>query len=361
MFCKNCGKEIKEGSAKCEFCGQILSESIVDKSSLEKVKIKLKCSKKVTLIISVVCLLLVGMLIVFKMIPNTPKLEQLKTDFSNDIFDREEYVISEFDVVSETDGKERQYKAIIDVVYDDGTVEYQEQYELIYNKYSDWIFESCNSYKKEKWESHPIISPEITDCEKELKEYGFDAIKQLEEKSKIDLKNGEAKIYFRTETNKPIGKTSGDIEISMAFDFDEKKWIITNQNVAENFVVKTDFLKKWGGSSKPIVEKSPLGAPYDTETFSIKITELDEINAKAILLIGDKEYKLSGTIEKNDTFGFSHSVYLRCDNNAISVEGELYLDGNFDAKIYTHPKGLDERMYGDIARAYIYKLTMNLK
>lgn len=62
----------------------------------------------------------------------TPNIEQLKSDFISEVLKDEKYSISKFDVINETDGKNDNYNAIIDVTYDYDNVEYHRQYEFFY-------------------------------------------------------------------------------------------------------------------------------------------------------------------------------------------------------------------------------------
>ena len=164
MFCKNCGKENSDGSQVCKFCGQNLTSSVTENSVKPVVNTK-KSKKPKILIISVIVILalLVGGVLFFMFRTTTPNIEQLKSDFISEVLKDEKYSISKFDVINETDGKNDNYNAIIDVTYDYDNVEYHRQYELFYKKYKEWVFADSSDYNEDTWEVKPTPAPSASD------------------------------------------------------------------------------------------------------------------------------------------------------------------------------------------------------
>ncbi len=334
MFCKNCGKENSDGSQVCKFCGQDLTGSITKNPVESTVKSK-KSKKTKVVIISVIVILalLVGGTLFFMFRTTTPNIEQLKSDLISEVLKDEKYSISKFDVTNETDGKNDNYNAIIDVTYDYDNVEYHRQYELFYKKYKEWVFADSSDYNKDTWEVKPIGTPSASDytkiCKLKVSDViQYDKFEPVDSKTTADLESKTATFVFNVEKNTEILKISG--EINFYFNFNDKsgKWEYQDFSYADSYNKKYDLMKTWTGNGRPYLFAKGTG---DEVTFKFETTKCEEESIQGVLTYNDEKHDLTGTI--SDTSNNLVTLVLYDKNEKIKFTMHIKSDGSASADV----------------------------
>lgn len=326
MFCKNCGKENSDGLQVCKFCGKDLASSVTEISAEPMANTKKSKRTKIIIIsIIVILALLVGGGLFFMFRTTTPNTEQLKSDFISEVLKDEKYSISKFDVTNETDGKNNNYNAIIDVTYDYDNVEYHRQYELFYKKYKEWVLADSNDYNKDTWEVKPIGMPSASDytkiCKLKVSDVQYDKFEPVDSKTTVDLENKTATFVFSVEKNTEILKISGDINFYFNFNDKSGKWEYLDFSYADSYNKKYDLMKTWTGNGEPYLFAKGTG---DEVTFKFETTKYDDKSIQGVLSYGDKKYELTGTT----TDASGSFIMLDLHNKSEKKEFEMWV--NFD-------------------------------
>lgn len=364
MFCKNCGKDVVDGSEKCEFCGQDFSKPVEKSTPVGNL---LKKSKQNKLLFGgVLCgiILVVAGLIIFLNLPNTPTIEQLKSDFVDEVLRDEGFEITTFDIISDSDEKNEQYNATVNIVYDNTKTEHRRKYEFVYKKYDEWVLLEIEPYEEENWNKLPVSSPTISEykelCKNSLSDIGYAVFEPIEEKTIVDLDNAETTVYFNVESQNTLGKISGNIIFLLKYNFEEEKWKIDNVSPSEDYSIQTNFLNIWSGSAQPLVKKDFWGNQYATESFVFEIIKHEGTQAEGILTFNNEKHKLTGTIEPSSKFGISSSINLD-DNGDFGISGHIKNNGEMSVRIDTKNKADKISWEGDGARRYLYDVILKLQ
>ena len=340
MFCKNCGKENTDGSQVCKFCGQDLMKTGLENNSekaVETTESNKKSKKTKIIIISVILILvlLVGFALFFMFRTTTPDIEQLKSDFTSEVFKDDKYSISEFNITSESDGKNDQYKAIADVTYSDNNVEYHRQYEFVYNKYKEWILDDVNSFSKDSWKIIPIAIPSATDyteiCQSSVpNRIQYDTFTPIDSKTTADLNSGKATFVFSVEKNTVIQKISGEIEFHFSFNDKNGKWELSDSSYADSYNEQYDLVKTWSGKGQPYLFTN---RDDNFTNFEFKVTKYEEDSVEGVLTYNNKNYNMSGSVSKSpDSFA---ALNLQNISDKKSIEMRIHFDGSANANIDT--------------------------
>lgn len=340
MFCKNCGKENENGSLSCKFCGQDFTKTVSENISGEPTgnittTNKLRINKILIVGIIVIFVLLFSCVLFFMFRTSTPDIEQLKKDFVEEILENKEYSITEFKIISETDGKNDEYKAITEIVYDDTDIEYHRQYEFIYNKYKEWVLVDICAYDKESWQTLPIAVPSASDYTEECEEYlkienEYDHFSPVESKTTADLDSGKATFVFSVEKDTAIQDISGEIEFYFSFNEESGEWEMSDYAYADSYSVQYDLINTWSGDGYPYL----LTESEDNKVnFVFEITKYENEIVEGVLKYDGKSYILSGTL--SDTSGEYVVLKLSNENEKKSISLSLQYDGNATADIDT--------------------------
>lgn len=356
MFCKNCGKEIKDGCTVCEFCGRDLSKK--DEVNNKK----LKFSRKT--IITIGALLIVSIILFMIFRHNTPRVKELKADFIAEILKNEDYSINEFDIITETNEKKSTYNAIVNVTYDNTDIEYRRQYEFIYSKYgNNWVLNKIKNYKKSDWKKRPLTAPDIADFENQCLQYclgdmgdGFqyDIFEPVESKTKENLDSETVIFVFNVKKENKIQTVSGEIEFTVVFDEYSEEWQIENFSYLDTYKIDTKLLNSysWSGSGELNTVKKPI------EEFNFKIENWENGKAEAKLIFQGKEYILTGDVKYPEQAGVSISINLVNEEEKLRFYGKIDMDGVFKGGLNTrYEEGVSRvSYYGDI---YDIMLTLD--
>lgn len=340
MFCKNCGKENEDGSLSCKFCGQDFTKTVSNTISVETTgnmvfPIKLKKNKIFLVSIIAICVLLLGCILFFVLRTSTPNIEQLKKDFVEEILDNKDYSISEFKILSETDGKNDQYKAVAEIVYDNTKIEYHRQYEFSYYKYKEWTLVDIDRHEKDSWQIVPIAAPAASDYAEECKEYlkienVYDKFTPVESKTSVDLSSGEATFVFSVEKDTTIQNITGEIEFSYTFNDKNGEWEMGNRTYADSYSVEYDIVKTWSGDGYPYLLRQ---TEDNTVNFVFEVTKYENETVEGVLKYDDKSYNLVGTL--SETSGEYVVLNLSNEDEKKSISLSLQYDGSATADIDT--------------------------
>lgn len=335
MFCKNCGKENSDGSQVCKFCGQNLTSSVTENSIEPMVNTKKNKKTKIVIISVIVILaLLVGGGLFFMFRTTTPNMEQLKSDFISEVLKDEKYSISKFDVINETDGKNDNYNAIIDVTYDYDNVEYHRQYEFFYKKYKEWVFADSSDYNEDTWEVKPTTAPSASDytenCKSQLlKTIKYDKFEPVDSKTTVDLEAKTATFVYSVESKTDIRKISGEINFYYEFNDEKGEWVYKKFSYADSYNKKYDLIKTWTGSSKPYLSEKDTD---EEVTFKFETTKCEgksgkgEGSIQGVLTYNDEKHDLTGTI--SDTSNNSVTLVLYDKDEKIKFVMYIKSDGS---------------------------------
>lgn len=355
MFCKNCGKEITQESNKCEFCGCDLKSTKSGNSAPTPLRTRKK--KVLTIIISTVVLVLITTLIIIANLPKTPKIEDLKSDFIAEVFGEKEYTLTTFDIVNETDGTESPYKAIVNVVYDNTKIQYQQQYEVFYNKYSDvWLLDKIEKLNKHEWVVKPIKAPDVEDIDfsyflYDKQHFGYDVFECVKNKTRENLDIGEAVFVFNVKKEDRMQTVSGEIEFTVVFDNNSERWSITEYSFLDSYKVNINLLNSWSGNGE-------LQSVYKpTEHFKLIIEKWENKQISAKLTFKNTTYVLTGYFEQPTHPTSSILLDLTNEEEKLQFHLTCDLDGTIKGTVYTrYEEGLIYRYNNN----YEYKVELTI-
>lgn len=340
MFCKNCGTQNNDESKFCIFCGQELTnyDGTNDCVAMESVKTKKKIIIPIAIILSLV--VIIGLVLISVFRSSTPNIDRLKSDFSYEIIGEKKYSINTFDVVSETENGDNQYKAIVKVVYGDKEKEYHRQYEFNYVKYKKWSLKDLNNYKKIDWYIVPKIAPSASDYTYQCKEAitlasQADKFTPENDKTTVDLSAGKATFVFSVEKNTKIKKISGEINFDYEFNKYTGDWELAHYSNADSYKEEFNLLNTWSGKGCPGSLDPSYYDDKNTHVFNLKITKFDEKSSEGELSFDDEKYKLKGTLEDDNSIS---QVYINLydEENDIYVGITINYDGSATANIDTN-------------------------
>lgn len=360
MFCKNCGKENEDGSLSCKFCGQDFTKTVSNTISVETtgnmvLPNKLKKNKIFLVSIIAICVLLLGCILFFVLRTSTPNIEQLKKDFVEEILDNKDYSISEFKILSETDGKNDQYKAVAEVVYDNTKIEYHRQYEFSYYKYKEWTLVDIDRHEKNYWKIIPISAPVVSDYEEECKEHisgkcEYDKFTPVESKTASDLDSGKATFVFSVEKDTTIQNITGEIEFNYTFNDENGKWELSDYSYADSYSEQYNLINTWSGDGYPYL----LTESEDNKVnFVFEITKYENDTVEGVLKYDNKSYalmgKVSGTLSDHINLDLSNTKDKKHIKLSIQFDGNAKadIDTNYDSDQILY-FGYDKSQYRDV-------------
>lgn len=340
MFCKNCGKENNDGSLCCKYCGQDFSEKVsnnVSTNSVQDVDTNSKSKNKPILFVGLgaVVIVVLGLILFFALRTTTPNVSQLENDFVAEMLNNEEYTITEFNIISETDGKNDNYKAVVEMVYNDSNIEYHRHYEFVYDKYKEWTLNHIVAYEAENWQVLPKVAPTASDyidnCEKELS-YAtkFDTFTAVDEKTIVDLTTGEATLFYSVTKDTTIQDISGEIEFNFTFNEKSEKWEMVDYSYADSYIVEYDLVKTWSGDGYPYLMTANENNKVN---FVFEVTKCENDTVEGVLKYGGKSYNLAGTL--SDTLEESVVLNLTNEGDKKSISLSVQFDGSATADIDT--------------------------
>lgn len=360
MFCKNCGKENENGSLSCEFCGQDFAKTVSDTISGAAAgnmtnPNKLKKNKIFLISIMAICVLLLGFILFFIFRTSTPNIEQMKKDFVGEILDNKDYSITEFNVLSETDGKNDQYKAVAEIVYDNTKIEYHRQYEFTYYKYKEWTLVDIDRHEKDYWKIIPIASPVVSDYEEECKEHisgkcKYDKFIPVESKTTSDLDSGKATFVFSVDKDTKIQNITGEIEFNYTFNDENGKWELSDYSYADSYSEQYNLINTWSGDGYPYL----LTESEDNKVnFVFEITKYENDTVEGVLKYDNKSYalmgKVSGTLSDHINLDLSNTKDKKHIKLSIQFDGNAKadIDTNYDSDQILY-FGYDKSQYRDV-------------
>lgn len=270
---------------------------------------------------------------------SVPGEEQLKSDFMNEILNDEEMKISEFSIENEQK-EENQYKAIINVVYDNQKVQHEEQYHFIYEKYDEWILNAIDDYEADNWSKKPLSKPSIDEfedvCLNEVNQpyEEYDKFEIVDEKTKIDLENGSAIYVFAVESETVLRKVTGEISFNIKFDYEKGTWGLEEYSYEDSYVVEHNLIRSWSGKGSHSGEH---GYEIEEKDFSLSVTEYNDDVASAILTYDGKQYYVSGVLNAlGRGSGSTYYTFDMCnEGDKIRVDGSISYDGEMNAVVDT--------------------------
>lgn len=299
-----------------------------------------RINKLVIITVGLIALILAIICISFALKPKTPKAEQLKSDFVAEELDVEKYSITDFEIETETDGKEDFYKAIVSITYNNEKVEYLERYHFTYSKYDEWVLEDIEDYEEDSWIKKPLVAPTIEEFEKncisKLYDDGqfteYDKLEALKDKTEVDLEDGKTTFIFAVENSTAIQKVSGEIEFNVVFDDERGRWSVENYNYKENYNVDHNLIYNWSGKGKHC---GYHGTTIVEKDFTLNVTDFDDGKAFGILTYEGKQYSVSGKIDVPDGPGYHYSIDMFNVSEKMRIEGFMNMDGEMYVTVDT--------------------------
>ena len=313
----------------------------------------------ITIGIVVVIVLIVMLLAIFSSINNVPKKQQLQNDLIQEEFDGN-VKIDDFTIISD-EKYDNKYSAIVDVSYSKDNVKYNEKYTMTYSKYKDWQFYSSDDYDKEIWTKTPTAQPNIENftklCIEKLESkhhfYDYDSFTFNQEKSKIDVENGEVIYAFDASKNTTIENRAGTILFDIKFDYETGNWNVENITYSDSYKITYNFEKTWIGTLKCLVDSSWNDTTEKNVSFSITSFEKDKVDGtiKGEFIFDNKTYEMSGTITlpESNTSLYSNDKYIiemTGENGKVcKLDGTLHTDGTLNISINRDYTGGDSGFY----------------
>ena len=307
-------------------------------------------NKTFKIVLPIIALIILAIIFVCSLKPETPDVEQLKNDFISERIDSVDTEITNFEIESETDGKDDIYKAIVNVTYNNDTAEFSRQYHFLYNKYDKWVLENIKNYKEENWTIVPIVAPNIEDFKSECSSMLFesdmvvyDVFNVLHDKTTYSLEEGTATFVFEVEKKSKVINIVGEVEFDFFFDFDLCCWRLIDFTHSDSFSTVYDFNHTWSGEAIQETIGSfggPMGNTPLVKNASFSIDEYNEGFVKGTLTLDGVEYSVSGDAneKKDDTKLLTFRKLLSADET-LKLEGSINNDGDIVMVIYTNYDG----------------------
>lgn len=361
MFCKNCGTQNNDESKFCICCGQELTnyDDTNDCVAMESVKTKKKIIIPIAIILSLV--VIIGLVLISVFRSSTPNIDRLKSDFSYEIIGEKKYSINTFDVVSETENGDNQYKTIVKVVYGNKEKEFHRQYEFNYVKYKKWTLSDLKGYKKIDWYIVPKKAPSVSDYTNECKETitllrQVDKFAPEDDKTTADLSAGKATFVFSVEKNTKVRKISGEININYVFNKHTGIWELEDYSNADSYKEEFNLLNTWSGTGYPYLISGD-SKKENSHKFNLTITKFDEKSAEGVLSYDNEKYNLSGTLEKESTY-LDLSLYNEEDRKYVGIMIEDDGTATADINIDYYPNDI---VYYSYAQTRFNDVKMSMK
>ena len=269
-------------------------------------------NKTIKIVLPIIVLIILVIITVSSIKPKTPDVEQLKNDFISERLDSVDTEITNFEIESETNGKDDFYKAIVNVKYNNNIAEFSRQYHFLYNKYDKWVLEDIENYKEENWTIVPIAAPNIEDFKSECSNLlyesdmvEYDVFNVLHDKTTYSLEEGTATFIFEVEEKSKVRNISGEVEFEFYFNFDLGCWCLMDFAYSDSFNIVYDFKHTWSG--KAIQETigslgAPMGNTPQVKNASFVIDGYNEGIVKGTFTFDGVKYSVSGSAkeEKDD-------------------------------------------------------------
>ena len=308
---------------------------------MKKEELNSNNKKVIKTVLAIVILIILAVTIMFLLKPKTPAIEQLKNDFIVEKLDSKDFQITNFEVESETDGKDDFYKAIVNVTYNNDKIEYKRQYHFLYNKYDEWILEDIENYEKDDWTVVPISAPNIKDFENECQYMlyeseliEYDKFNSQNAKTTYSLDEGTATFIFEVEKKTSVVNVSGEVEFDIVFDYEYGCWELDGFRYADSFNVAYEMQHIWKGKG---TQNSTQGLTSITKDLSLEITDYHNGILSGTLVIDGNQCVFSG--EANELYGNGDRIlmfdFVNTDKK-IKVEGQVDLNGEMFVKVRTN-------------------------
>lgn len=308
---------------------------------MKKEELNRNNKKVIKIVLSIVLLIILTVTIIFLLKPKTPAIEQLKNDFISEKLDLKDFQITNFEIESETDGKDDFYKAIVKVTYNNDKVEYKRQYHFLYNKYDKWILEDIENYEKDDWTIAPISAPDIDDFKNECsymlyesERIEYDKFIPLNNKTTYSLDDGKATFIFEVEKKSTVVNVSGEVEFNLSFNYEYGSWELDGFRCADSFNVAYEIKHIWKGkgTQSGVQELAPI-----TKDLSLEITDYQNDTVSGTFVIDGNQCVFSG--EADELYGNGDMILMfNFTNLDQKIKGDVrvYLNGEMSVNVRTN-------------------------